>query len=92
MMLIVIVCLCVVQAPRPSTGPHKLRECMPLIVLLRNRLKYALTRREVLAIVMQRLVQVDGKVRTDTNYPLGFQGTFSLSTSLGHPECVVRVC
>lgn len=27
------------QAPRPSTGPHKLRECLPLVVLLRNRLK-----------------------------------------------------
>jgi len=47
---------------------------MPIIVLLRERLKYALTRREVLSIVMQRLIQVDGKVRTDTNYPAGFQG------------------
>uniref|UniRef100_A0A8C5L1W5 40S ribosomal protein S4 n=1 Tax=Jaculus jaculus TaxID=51337 RepID=A0A8C5L1W5_JACJA len=31
-----------VFAPRPSTGPHKLRECLPLIIFLRNRLKYAL--------------------------------------------------
>ena len=30
-------------APRPSTGPHKLRECLPLILILRNRLKYAIT-------------------------------------------------
>uniref|UniRef100_A0A2K5RDJ4 40S ribosomal protein S4 n=1 Tax=Cebus imitator TaxID=2715852 RepID=A0A2K5RDJ4_CEBIM len=36
-----------VFAPRPSTGPHKLRECLPLIIFLRNRLKYALTRDEV---------------------------------------------
>ncbi|PJF16814.1 40S ribosomal protein S4 [Paramicrosporidium saccamoebae] len=59
-------------APRPSSGPHKLRESLPLIVLIRNRLKYALTKREVTSIVMQRLIKVDNKVRTDSNYPTGF--------------------
>jgi len=58
-------------APRPSTGPHKLRESLPLTLALRNRLKYALTRREVLMIVMRRLVEVDGKIRTDLNFPAG---------------------
>ncbi|CAG8445355.1 7519_t:CDS:2 [Funneliformis caledonium] len=53
-------------APRPSPGPHKLRECLPLVVFLRNRLKYALTKKEVQSILMQRFVKVDGKVRTDT--------------------------
>ena len=47
---------------------------MPLIVLLRNRLKYALNRKETQAIVAQRLIQVDGKVRADMNFPVGFQG------------------
>lgn len=27
------------QAPKPSPGPHKTRECLPLVLLLRNRLK-----------------------------------------------------
>ncbi|KAJ6913326.1 40S ribosomal protein S4-3 [Populus alba x Populus x berolinensis] len=48
-------------APKPSSGPHKSRECLPLILILRNRLKYALTYREVIAILMQRHVLVDGK-------------------------------
>lgn len=61
-------------APRPSTGPHKLRESLPLIVFLRNRLKYALTNKETTAICMQRLIKVDGKVRTDITYPTGFMG------------------
>jgi small subunit ribosomal protein S4e len=61
-------------APRPSTGPHKLRESLPLVIFLRNRLKYALTNTEVTKIVMQRLIKVDGKVRTDINYPTGFMG------------------
>lgn len=63
-----------VFAPRPSCGPHKLRESLPLVVMLRNRLKYALTRDEVTKIVMQRTIKVDGKVRTDINYPAGFMG------------------
>ncbi|XP_031271837.1 40S ribosomal protein S4-3 isoform X3 [Pistacia vera] len=59
-------------APKPSSGPHKSRECLPLILILRNRLKYALTYREVIAILMQRHVLVDAKVRTDKTYPAGF--------------------
>jgi len=59
-------------APKPSAGPHKTRECLPLIVLLRERLKYALTYRECKMITMQRLIKVDGKTRTDMFYPAGF--------------------
>jgi hypothetical protein len=65
-----------VWAPKPSAGPHKQRECLPLSIILRNRLKYALTRKESMQIVMQRLVKVDGKVRTDLNFPAGFMGAF----------------
>ncbi|KAL3216139.1 hypothetical protein MRX96_033162 [Rhipicephalus microplus] len=67
-----------VFAPRPSTGPHKLRESLPLIIMLRNRLKYALTGAEVKKIVKQRLIKVDGKVRTDTNYPAGFMDVVTI--------------
>ncbi|KAI9141810.1 ribosomal protein S4 [Paraphysoderma sedebokerense] len=65
-------------APRPSAGPHKLRECLPLIVFLRNRLKYALTNKEVTSILMQRLVKVDGKVRTDNTYPAGLMDVITI--------------
>ncbi|KAG1327674.1 putative 40S ribosomal protein S4-3 [Cocos nucifera] len=65
-------------APKPSSGPHKARECLPLILILRNRLKYALTYREVIAILMQRHVLVDGKVRTDKTYPAGFMDVVSI--------------
>jgi len=65
-------------APKPSPGPHKTRECLPLILLLRNRLKYALTGKEVVSILMNRLVQVDGKVRTDKTYPVGFMDVVTI--------------
>lgn len=68
-------------APRPSTGPHKLRESLPLVVFLRNRLKYALNGREVKAILMERQVQVDGKVRTDSTFPAGFMDVISLEAT-----------
>ncbi|ODV62517.1 40S ribosomal protein eS4 [Ascoidea rubescens DSM 1968] len=68
-------------APRPSQGPHKLGESLPLVVFLRNRLKYALNGREVKAILMQRHVKVDGKVRTDTTFPAGFMDVISLNAT-----------
>jgi small subunit ribosomal protein S4e len=67
-----------IWAPRPSCGPHKIRESLPLIVALRNRLKYALTRREAMMIMMRRLVQVDHKVRTDLNYPAGLMDVVTI--------------
>jgi len=67
-----------VYAPKPSQGPHKQRECLPLIIFLRNRLHYALTGDEVKKILMQRLVAVDGKIRTDVNYPAGFMDVITI--------------
>ncbi|KAM6497049.1 Ribosomal family S4e domain containing protein [Amanita muscaria] len=71
-------------APRPSPGPHKLRESLPLTVFLRNRLKYALTGREVTSIVAQRLIKIDGKVRTDPTFPAGFMDVISIEKSGEH--------
>jgi len=61
-----------VFAPRPRAGPHKLRECLPLLVIIRNRLKYALNAREADMILRQKLVKVDGRARSDHKYPAGF--------------------
>ncbi|KAB7495942.1 40S ribosomal protein S4 [Armadillidium nasatum] len=73
-----------VYAPRPSAGPHKLRECLPLIILLRNKLKYALSGAEVTKITMQRLIKVDNKIRTDPNYPTGFMDVVSIQKTNEH--------
>jgi ribosomal protein S4E len=70
-----------IWAPRPSQGPHKLRECLPLVLILRNRLKYALTGKETKMICMERLVTVDGKVRTDPNFPAGFMDVVEMPKS-----------
>lgn len=80
-----------VFAPRPSTGPHKLRESLPLIIFLRNRLKFALNGQEVKKILMQRLVKVDGKVRTDSNYPCGFMDVVSIARTGQHFRMIYDV-
>jgi len=65
-----------VYAPRPRQGPHKLRECLPLQLVLRNKLKYALTGRECDIILGDKdnHVKVDNKVRRDKKYPVGLMG------------------
>lgn len=73
-----------VWAPRPASGPHKIRECLPLIVLLRNRLKYALNYTEAKAIMIQRLIKVDGKVRTKHTYPAGFMDCVTIESTNEH--------
>ncbi|VCW98420.1 unnamed protein product [Gulo gulo] len=66
-----------VFAPHSSTGPHKLRECFPLIIFLKDRLKYALTGNELKEIYLQCLIKIDGKVRTDTIHLAGFMDAIS---------------
>ena len=61
-----------VFAPRPSSGPHKLRESIPLVLVLRNKLKLALDGTEAYKICARKHVLVDKKIRTDFKFPAGF--------------------
>jgi len=67
-----------VFAPKPNAGPHRLRESLPTVIFLRNRLKYALTYTEAKKICAQRLIKIDGKVRTDMRYPAGFMDVITI--------------
>ena len=71
-------------APRASHGPHRMKESLPLILILRNRLHYALNGREVQLIVKNRSIRVDGKVRTDTRFPVGFMDVLSIPKTKEH--------
>merc|ERR1711909_111863 len=65
-------------APKSSAGPHKSRDSFPMTLFLRNRLRYALSYQEVKKIVKQRLIKVDGKIRTDNTFPTGFMDVVSI--------------
>merc|ERR1712039_7784 len=61
-------------------GPHKLRECLPLQLVLRNRLKYALSGREcdIILGTKDNEVKVDNKVRRDKKFPVGLMDVVSI--------------
>jgi small subunit ribosomal protein S4e len=69
-----------VYATRPSTGPHKLRECLPLNVLLRQRLKYALNNLETIKICRDKdaNIKIDNRVRRDHRFPLGLMDVVTI--------------
>lgn len=55
-----------------------------MALILRNRLKYALTYKEVTSILMNRLVKVDGKVRTDKTFPCGMMDVIDIERTDEH--------
>lgn len=69
-----------IYATRAGAGPHKRRESIPLTILLRNRLRYALSRQEAMKIVRDKegLIKVDNKIRRDPRFPLGIMDVISI--------------
>ncbi len=65
-------------APSPTPGPHSADTSIPLIVVLRDILKYAETSKEAEHILAERKVKVDGKVTTDKNRPVGLMDVISI--------------
>jgi small subunit ribosomal protein S4e len=75
-----------VYSTKPSAGPHKTRECIPLNVLLMQRLKYAMSRQESIKIVKDKegLIKVDGKIRRDPRFPLGQMDVVTIEKTNEH--------
>lgn len=68
----------------PSLSSISQRLTNPWLHLYIISLKYALNARETKAIVMQRLIKVDGKVRTDITYPAGYMDVISIEKTGEH--------
>lgn len=67
-------------AVRPAQGPHKLRESIPIQVLLRDKLQLAMNSTEVDTILHQKegLIKVDNKVRRNPKFPCGLMDVFEI--------------
>ena len=63
---------------KPSSGPHKGENCLPLALVLRDILGFASTRKEAKMIVSQGRILVDGKVRREDNFPLGLADVITI--------------
>ena len=75
------------MADQLHTAALQLYHLLPNVIyclLVRMHCRYALTGKEVVSILMQRLVKVDGKVRTDCTYPAGFMDVIEIDRTDEH--------
>jgi len=66
-------------APKPDPGAHKSNSCLPLGIIRRDALGMAKTRREVVRILSQGKVKIDGRIRTEENFPVGLMDVVELA-------------
>ncbi len=65
-------------APKVNCGGYTLEESIPLVILLRDYLKYGDNLSEVKKILKNSNVLVDGKVRKDPKFGLGLMSVLSI--------------
>lgn len=70
-------------APKPVSGPHRFKECIPLCLLL-VKLNYAQTKKEIKYIVRNSMIKVNNKTRTEKNYPVGLFDVISIEKTNEH--------
>jgi small subunit ribosomal protein S4e len=65
-------------AVKPRPGPHPVERSIPLLVAIRDYLKYADTAKEAKFILGSREIMVDGKIVTDHKRPVGFMDVIAI--------------
>ena len=63
---------------KPKPGPHSTSSCLPLMLIVRDILGFAKTRKEAKTIISQGKVMVDGKVQRDELFPVGLMDVISI--------------
>jgi len=64
---------------KPKPGGHPMEQSLPLLLIIRDILGLAKTRREVELILAEGNVKVDGKVRREDDYPVGLMDVLEIS-------------
>ncbi|UXD21625.1 30S ribosomal protein S4 [Ignicoccus pacificus DSM 13166] len=67
-----------VWAVKPRAGPHPQEESLPLLVVVRDVLKYAETSREARKLIAEGRIKVDGRVRKDYKFPVGLMDVIEI--------------
>jgi small subunit ribosomal protein S4e len=67
-----------IWAVKPSPGPHPINRSIPLVIIVRDILGFAKTRKEAKKIISQGKILVDGKVRRDERFPAGLMDVVSI--------------
>ncbi|MEM0361680.1 MAG: 30S ribosomal protein S4e [Sulfolobales archaeon] len=58
-------------AVKPSPGPHPINRSLPLLVVVRDLLKYVERAKEARRLIAEGHFKIDGIVRTDYKFPVG---------------------
>lgn len=69
---------------RPSPGPHGLKNCIPLNLIIKRILKYAKTTKEVKKILNDSKVLVDKRVRKDHKLPVSVMDVLEIPETKEH--------
>src|SRR4030095_16854796 len=72
-----------------APGPHPKKHSIPLGVLLRDIIKSATTLREVRQILSGRMVEIDGRVRTEEKLPVGLMDVIAMPKAGKHYRMMV---
>lgn len=72
---------------KPNAGPHAIEESLPLILIVRDILGVADNAREAKRIINNGEILVDGRVRKDYKFPVGFMDVIEIPKT----ESVYRV-
>jgi small subunit ribosomal protein S4e len=63
---------------KPKAGPHPISRCLPLVLIIRDILGFAKTRKEAGTIVSEGKIRVDGKIRRERRFPIGLMDVVSI--------------
>ncbi len=63
---------------KPSAGPHSLRECIPLNLVVKELLNLGRTNKEIKTILNNKNILVNGIVRKDHKFPIGIMDNISV--------------
>lgn len=69
---------------KPSAGPHKIENSLPLLIIIRDILGLADNSREAKRILNQGEVMVDGQIRKDYKFPVGFMDVIQIPKTEGN--------
>ena len=56
---------------KPQPGPHSQDRCLPLLLVVREMLQIARTRREARRLLSRGNIRVDGRIRRNDDFPVG---------------------
>ena len=69
---------------RPLPGPHSLKRCIPLQIVIQKMLGLAETREEARKVLGTKKVMVNKKVRTGLRFPVGFMDIVEITDPKHH--------